>query len=267
LLAAVALGAVACAPAASNVTPNITAAASVNQIDAIASAMMARDRTLVAFRTAAVMEYRDAHQHIKAHETIVARRPSDLRVEIHAPFGMALIIAATGQRLEILEPGNNLLMYGAATAATLDRFARIPMEPRAAVGLLMGIAPDPAQLAGATSAAARGGMILLNYRTGGGAACETGFIGGHLAMVRALSAGGAVDYEVRYSDYHDIGGVQFPYTVEASFPAAGSSLKFAYQRPIVNEAVADSLFTVVPSATTREIDLDQQPAAPVPPRG
>jgi len=236
-------------------------------MNTIAAAMVARDRILTTLRTAAIMEYRDDHQHLKAHETIDARRPADLRVAVSSPFGVALIVTANGNRIQIFDPGNNALYFGAATASTLDRFARIPMEPGAAIGLMMGLAPDAVRLANASSTLAPDGTVVLDYQADDGGAREAGFVDGHLTMVRALGNGGVIEYEVRYSDYRDIGGVQFPYVVEASFPAAGSSLKFVYQRPIVNDPIDDSVFTIVPAANTREIDLDQQPVAPTAPRG
>ena len=66
-------------------------------------------------------------------------------------------------------------------------------------------------------------------------------------MVRETAADGRVSYEVRYSDYHDIGGVMFPYVVDASFPAAGSQVTFRYLRPIVNGAIPDSTFVLTPA--------------------
>jgi hypothetical protein len=76
--------------------------------------------------------------------------------------------------------------------------------------------------------------------------------------VRETANTGQVNYEVRYSDYHDIGGMMFPYLVDATFPAAGSHVTFRYLRPIVNGVVPDSTFvlTPAPGATMINISLD-----------
>ncbi len=77
-------------------------------------------------------------------------------------------------------------------------------------------------------------------------------------MVRETGADGRINYEVRYSDYHDIGGVNFPYVVEATFPAAGSHVTFRYLRPIVNGVIPDSTFvlTPAPGATLMNLSFD-----------
>jgi len=48
------------------------------------------------------------------------------------------------------------------------------------------------------------------------------------------------------------------YQVEADFPLAQSKVKFRFQRPIVNGAIADSMFELTPGSSTKEIDLDRQ---------
>ena len=44
--------------------------------------------------------------------------------------GVALVVAADGGQIAVYDPGKDTLMQGAASAATLERFARIPMTPR-----------------------------------------------------------------------------------------------------------------------------------------
>ncbi len=48
------------------------------------------------------------------------------------------------------------------------------------------------------------------------------------------------------------------YQVDVDFPIAQSQVKFRFQRPIVNGPIADSMFELLPGASTREIDLDRQ---------
>jgi hypothetical protein len=238
-------------------------AANVEKVSVLAAAMRQRDRAIESLKSEAVMAYRAGQQHVKAREMIIARRPADLRVEARSPFGVALIVAVDGSQLAIFEPGKNVLMHGSADAAALYQFARIPMAPAAAVGLLMGLAPDADRLAAPGAVRDENGMIVLSYTGADGTNREAGFVNDQLTPVRARDVTGSVSYEVRYSDYHDIGGVTFPYIIEASFPAAGSSLKLTYERPIVNGAMADSLFILKPAAVNREIDLDHPaPASP-----
>jgi hypothetical protein len=84
-------------------------------------------------------------------------------------------------------------------------------------------------------------------------------------MVRERAAKGTVDYEVRYGDYRNIGAIDFPYEVDADFPNTGTTIKFHYQRPIVDGDVPDSSFVLSPGPSTRLLNLSRfnvSPAAP-----
>ena len=235
------------------------------QVQKLIAALAERDKRLDSMQTPAVMEYTAGDQHVKAKEDIVVKRPGNLRVEAMSPFGVALLLAAQGSELAIFEPGRNRFMRGNATADTLYRYVRIPMAPADAVGLLMGLAPPEFALNGiADSVSNDGEMTVALYGNAASGTRELGFSGGNLAMVRetAANGNGRVTYEVRYSDYHDIGGVMFPYVVDATFPAAGSHVTFRYLRPIVNGNIPDSTFvlTPAPGATLMNLSLDDASA-------
>jgi len=218
------------------------------QAQKMIAALIERDRRLACVQSPAVMEYTAGDQHVKAKEDIVAQRPGNLRVEAMAPFGVALVLAAQGTDLAIFEPGQNRFMRGQANAETLYKYVRIPMAPTDAVGLLMGLAPPAFALGNsADSVTNDGAMLVATFGTAASGTRALGFTGGNLAMVRDTGTDGRINYEVRYSDYHDIGGVMFPYAVEASFPEAGSHVTFRYLRPIVNGVIPDSTFVLTPA--------------------
>ena len=229
------------------------------QAEKMIEALAERDRRLANLQTPAVMEYTAGTQHVKAKEDIVAKRPGNLRVEAMSPFGVALLLAAQGSDLAIFEPGQNRFMRGQANADTLYKYVRIPMAPTDAVGLLMGLAPPDFVLSSsADSVSTDGAMLVATFGNTASGTRALGFSGGNLAMVRETGSDGRVSYEVRYSDYHDIGGLMFPYQVDANFPAAGSHVTFRYLRPIVNGIIPDSTFvlTPAPGATLMNLSLD-----------
>lgn len=233
--------------------------ASQYQAHKLTTALAERDKALVSMQTPAVMEYTAGTQHLKAKEDIVVRRPDNLRVEAMSPFGVALLLAAQGTDLQIFEPGQNRFSRGSATAETLYRYVRIPMAPADAVGLLMGLAPrDFALASAADSVSSDGAMTVLRYGNASSGIRQLGFADGNLAMVRETASDGGVTYEVRYSNYHDIGGVMFPYLVDAEFPTAQSHVTFRYLRPIVNGNVPASTFvlTPAPGATLMDMSMD-----------
>ena len=84
------------------------------------------------------------------------------------------------------------------------------------------------------------------------------------AMVRETTADSRVSYEVRYRDYHDIGGVMFPYVVDADFPTAQSHVTFRFLRPIVNGDVPASTFVLTPAPGATLMNLSREESAVLP---
>jgi hypothetical protein len=194
--------------------------------------------------------------HFRTHEEIALARPASMRVEAVAPFGATMVLAADDAgRLMIFDPSRNVLMSGGANAATLERYARIPLAPPAAVDLLMGLAPDPAQLdLPPDSVADTEGMTVAQWRLNDGGTREIGFSAGQLAMVRERDGAGAARYDVRYSDWRDVDGMSFPHKLTADFPASRVTLR--YEAPALNTALAPTLFVLTPVPGTRQISID-----------
>jgi hypothetical protein len=216
-----------------------------------------RERSLRSMQSGAIMNYSaaDGH-HFRTHEEIALARPASIRVEAVAPFGATMVLAADDAgRLMIFDPSKNVLMSGDANAATLERYVRIPLAPPAAVDLLMGLAPDPAQLGTPPdSVSETEGMTVALWRLGDGGTREIGFIAGRLAMVRERDRAGGQRYDVRYSDWRYASGMSFPYNVEADFPASHITLR--YEAPTLNTALAPALFVLTPAPGTKQISID-----------
>ncbi|MGZ6185380.1 MAG: hypothetical protein ACXWNN_05730 [Candidatus Binataceae bacterium] len=228
------------------------------------AALADRERSLHSIQTGAIMEYSaaDGH-HFRTHEEIALARPASMRVEAVAPFGATMVLAANDAgRLMIFDPSKNVLMSGSANAATLERFVRIPLEPPAAVDLLMGLAPDPAQLSTPPDSVSDSeGMTVALWHIGDGSTRELGFVGGQLAMVRERDKAGAQRYAVRYSDWRDAGGTSFPHKLEADFPTSRITLR--YEAPALNPTLVPALFVLTPAPGTKEISIDAG-ASPAP---
>ena len=229
-----------------------------------------RDNVVRSMQSAAVMEYTGGGQHFKARENIVVQRPASMRVEVMSVAGVALVVAADGGQIAVYDPGKDTLMQGAASAATLERFARIPMTPDAATRLLLGLSPDSGMLsAPPDSMTVNGESKILTYRQPGGVVDELGFDGaGNLEMVRETQAGGRVTYEVHYSDYRDAGnGIKFPQQAAANFPKTGTTVKFHFENPSINQDVPDSTFVLLPRPGTRRLTLGMATHATAAARG
>ncbi|HJU28225.1 MAG TPA: DUF4292 domain-containing protein [Candidatus Binataceae bacterium] len=224
-------------------------------MESAAAGVSARERLINSVESSAIMEYSGPDGHIKARERITLRRPADLRVEALSPLGVALIVAAGPSQIEVFDPSRNTLMRGPATADTLDRFARIPMEPGRAVRLLMGLPPEDGMLASAPAQVSdNNGVRVLSYPSRDGGFDELGFSQDRLALVRERASSGEIVYEVSYSDYRDVGAAEFPFQIDASFPRTGARLKLRYENPQVDQPIPDSAFILSPGPTTRLLD-------------
>ncbi len=248
MTAALALALHGCAAIAPRAAPEpaLRAAPDRAAVERLARRIADRDRALVSLQTEAIMEYSAPDRTSpRVREQVTAHRPDHLRVEAMSAFSVALILVADGKNITIFEPSENKLMHAAATADTLDRFIRIPMAPADAVTLMLGIAPDSTELAARApdSVVNENGMVVASWKEGK-VIREMGFEEDQLAMVRERGAGGAIEYEVRYSDYHDIGGLMFPYVIEANFPRAQSRVSLRYKRPIINGDLPASAFVL-----------------------
>jgi outer membrane lipoprotein-sorting protein len=230
------------------------------QIQQLTGKIAERDRALQSMQSEAVMQYSSPDRNPpKVREQITAKRPDSLRVEVMStPFTLVLILATSGKHLTIFEPSKNKLVQAAATADTLNQFIRIPMAPADAVTLLLGIAPGSAALAERKpdTISTEDDMIVASWKVEDSERSELGFRGGQLAMVRMRTSTGAIAYEVRYSQYQDLGGLMFPYAIDATFPMAQSRLSFQYKRPIINGEVPASTFVLSPPSATEQANLD-----------
>ena len=225
------------------------------QVQQLTRKVAERDRALQSMQTEAVMQYTAPDRHPpRVREQITAKRPDSLRVEAMSAFSIALILATSGKHLAIFEPSKNKLVRAAATADTLNQFIQIPMAPADAVTLLLGIAPGSASLADRKpdTIAMEDDMTVASWTMPPGARRELGFRDEQLAMVRERNATGMIEYDVRYSEYQDLGGLLFPYVVDATFPVAQSHVSFHYKRPIINGDVPDSTFVLAPPAANQQ---------------
>jgi hypothetical protein len=228
---------------------------STHTSEAIA-ALAKREGVLHSMRTGAVMKYSAANgRHFMTHEQIAMKRPANLRVEALSPFGATMVLTADDAgRLMIFDPSNNRLLSGSANAATLARYVRIPMAPAEAIDLLMGLAPDPAQLeTPPDSVTLENGMTVVGWRLDTGGTRELGFIGERLAMVRERDARGERRYEVRYADWRPAGDVSFPHKVDADFPASRFTVR--YEAPVLNAILPASIFVLTPGPATKRLSI------------
>ncbi len=220
------------------------------------AALNDRERQLTTLQSDAVMEYSGSDGHLKVREQLTVARPASLRVEAESALGVALVVTANANEIAVFDPGRDTLARGAASAATLERVAHIPMRPEEAVRLLLALPPNPPDA-----------PVFSDHETvlttgADGVRDELFFSEGNLAEVRETSASGALLLTVAYRDYRDIGSLLFPCTIEATFPAEATTIRVRYGSPLIDLPVAQSTFVLSPGPRTREISLGRNDAPP-----
>ncbi len=233
-----------------------------------------REAAQRSLQTAAVMEYTGGGEHFRARENLVVLRPANIRVEVMSAAGVVLVVTTDGGRVTIFDPAKSTLIRGPATAATLERYARIPLPPEAAVRMLMGLVPDGSMLAFPPAAMTQpapsnGNQTILTYREPGGVTDELG-IGDDrkLASVTEKLADGRVSYRVDYADWRDGGkGVDVPCSIAARFPMTGATVKLIYQNPAADPEIPDGTFVLSPQGVTKTMTLGMAGALAESPRG
>jgi len=191
---------------------------------------------------------------IKELEQALADRSID--VAVHSMKDLPAVLPGDFRVAAVLERENTADILVTRDGAALPA---LPFAPASPSDPGPRFAPPAFALTGdADSISNDGAMLVATYGIAATGTRELGFSDGNLALVRETASGGQVNYEVRYADYHDIGGVMFPYTVDATFPAAGSHVKFRFLRPIVNGDIPDSTFvlTPAPGATLMNLSIE-----------
>ena len=233
-----------------------------------------REAAQQALGTSAIMDYSGGGEHFRARENLLIQRPANIRVEVMSAAGVVLVVATDGGQTAVFDPAKGLLMRGPATAATLERYARIPLPPQAAVRLLLGLVPDGSALASPPASMTLPGphsdnQTILVYREPDGVTDEIG-IGADrkLASVTEKLADGRVSYRVAYGDWREAGkGIETPCSIKAEFPRTGAKVAFTYENPTADPRIPGGAFVLAPSGVTKTMSLGMAGTRPEAPRG
>jgi hypothetical protein len=233
-----------------------------------------REAAQRALSTAAIMDYSGGGEHFRARENLLIQRPANIRVEVMSAAGVALVVATDGGQAAVFNPSKGALMRGSATAATLERYARIPLPPEAAVRMLLGLVPDGSMLALPPASMTLPGphndnQTILVYREPGGVTDEIGIgVDRRLASVTEKLADGRVGYRVDYGDWRDAGkGIETPCSITAKFPRTGARVAFIYENPVADPPIPGGAFELAPNGVTKTTSLGMAGAGPEAPRG
>lgn len=176
-------------------------------------------------------------------EVILVRRPTDVRVDVMSPFGLALALGASADMLWVYPPAQGVRFEGAASPENLSRFLGAPVAVTDLVDIMLGVAPAREPVGDVGLDIVEEDQYRLTVPFDGGVQ-TLWFAGDTLQLRRAEERrSDAVTLSVAFDDYQD----GFPRALAVTAPIVGSSVQLAYDSVETNPTLDPSLFAPPPS--------------------
>ncbi|HEV7733010.1 MAG TPA: hypothetical protein VGR62_12645 [Candidatus Binatia bacterium] len=183
-------------------------------------------------------------------EAVLVRRPSDVRVDVLSPFGLALALGASADRLWVYPPAQGVRFEGASSPENLSRFLGAPVEVTDLVDILLGMAPARVPSGDPEIAVVANDEYRLTITFDGGVQ-TLWFAGDTLDLRRAEEhRGESTVLTVAFDDYRD----GFPHALAVTAPVVGSSVQLAYDDVETNASIDAALFLPPPAPRTLPLE-------------
>ncbi|MBW2714070.1 MAG: DUF4292 domain-containing protein [Deltaproteobacteria bacterium] len=175
-----------------------------------------------------------------------AEQPAQLYIEIISFLQQTLAILITdGHRYEFIRANGKSLKTGRVRSNLLWKAAAIPLPLENTLGVLLA-APelDPEKQIVQVNESVLGELILLVPEPGGGYSQLTFDETRHLVKVIQLDEKKKVRWVVRYSDWQNVGGEDFPHELAMEFPGTRTQVRMSYRDVVLNPAFPEGFFAV-----------------------
>ena len=183
------------------------------------------------------------------HQAVLVQRPTDIRIDVLSPFGLALALGTEGRTLWAFPPQQGVRYEGEASPANFQRLLGTPLAVGDLVDVLLG-AP-PAREPTAPPTLARDGaeyVLTIPYR---GGVQRVRFATDDLELTAVEEEQtGAAPVEVRFGDYQD--GVARALDLKG---ADGVDASIAFDQVERNVPIDPAAFA--PPAAPRVLPLDR----------
>jgi outer membrane lipoprotein-sorting protein len=216
-----------------------------------------RRAELSRFRGQARLAYHSDDESGKVSQMIAVEEPDRVRIDFMSPFGPTYTVAANGSRLVAYDRGEKVLYQGEPSAKNVFRYTRVPATVDLLASLIRGLPPDLDRLGEPTVQEHSDGWHWVVALRGGGLLTVV-FQKGSLVPLSASITGSREtgDFEARFADYEDVGGVPTPHRVEATLPGGGE-VELKYSRIWRDVGLTDDAFTIGAPSGVRIVDMDR----------
>ena len=209
-----------------------------------------RGNEIGGLRSRAQVEIEAPDLHLSRPQRIYVARPEQLRVEVLALFGqLAAVLVAHDGVYQLYEPGRGQLQAGLISASLLWRVARVDLEPREVVELLLGTpAPQTGLRFGEVRPADAGG-VAFDRRDARGTVRERYVFDaqGRLEMMERLDPEGAAVWKAEFDDYRIVpveGGEPraFAFELKLDFPRVRGQATLRFKQVNLSRDLPGELF-------------------------
>jgi outer membrane lipoprotein-sorting protein len=195
-------------------------------------------------------------------QTFLWRRPAQLRLDTVSLFGQPIMtLVADPAQASIYYPQESTFLQGPATAATLSRFIRLPLDAEDVAPLLMGyIRPSPEQQVSTIYLQTDAGMLLLRFLGSGERLIQDVWVDPDQWLPRRV-----IHYmprnepaiDIAYSDFRPLAeAFAFPHALTIWILRAATEVRIQFLTVDLNPGLSPSLFHLSPPEGARIIPLE-----------
>jgi outer membrane lipoprotein-sorting protein len=195
-------------------------------------------------------------------QTFLWRRPALLRLDTVSLFGQPIMtLVADLAQASIYYPQESIFLRGPATAATMSRFIRLPLDAEDVAPLLMGyIRPSPRQWVARIDLQPDTGMYLLRFLGSGEGLIQDAWVDPDQWLPRRVVRYIPPDVpavDVAYSDFRPLTETfPFPYALTIWLPHVETEVRIQFLTVELNSGLSASLFHLSPPEGARIIPLE-----------
>ncbi|MDG2336048.1 MAG: DUF4292 domain-containing protein [Myxococcota bacterium] len=201
-------------------------------------------------RSRAQVEIEAPDLHLSRPQRLYVARPEQLRVEVLALFGqLAAVLVAHDGVYQLYEPSRGELQEGLISASLLWRVARVDLQPREVVELLLGTPAPQAGLRFGDVRPAEAGGVGFDRLDARGTVRERYVFDaqGHLKAMERMDPEGAAVWQAQFDDYRMVpveGGEPraFAFELRLDFPRVRGQATLRFKQVSLSRDLPGELF-------------------------
>jgi outer membrane biogenesis lipoprotein LolB len=220
------------------------------------AALHARHDAVQSLRALGHLGYRDPRESNTSRQAIIVARPDRVRIEVLSVFGTVFVLTAEDGAMTAYARQENTVYRGRASAANLQRYARLWIPLDDLIDLLLGTPPARRAVQERVSFDPQVGAVRL-WRGLDDGAQVIWFSEAALPLAaEELKADGSARWHAAYGSYVEHGGVPIATDIRLELPAQERTLQLTLEDVDVNPALDQSIFALQAPPGSKIVNLD-----------